>query len=186
MASCQSNLKELVLSYLMYAQDYDERPIPDSAGRGEVDRVYWCSGPSTGQYNNTGIPQGLLYPYVKNTGVFYCPSIGGIGTGTGVCSYHYGINRNGATSFHAANASPYGPTWHTKQISDMVEPAKLICFADGGISWHAIQISPATTYPCDRHNEFVNVAFCDGHVKARKLNELLDSVGCCWLANCSY
>lgn len=58
--SCSSNLKQLGIATMQYVQDYDEvypRGIADSAG------AYYGRGWA-----------GQLYPYVKATGVFACPS----------------------------------------------------------------------------------------------------------------
>jgi len=62
-ASCQSNCKELGLAILMYVQDYDEhypfggwRPAPGPDGDGTWD---W---------------QNSTAPYIKNAGVYQCPS----------------------------------------------------------------------------------------------------------------
>jgi len=59
-ASCQSNLKQIGLGVLMYAQDYDEKyPFSD----------WWA--PATPK------PQGWanrVQPYLKSIGVFGCPS----------------------------------------------------------------------------------------------------------------
>jgi len=60
-SSCQSNLKQLALAMLMYAQDYDERMPMRWVERGSDD-IY--------------IPD-LIYPYVKNAQLFECPSIAG-------------------------------------------------------------------------------------------------------------
>lgn len=63
-ASCQSNMKQVVLSMGMYRQDYDEKPVPGNLGNytnkyGQTSRIWW---------------QGLIMPYVKNAKVFTCPS----------------------------------------------------------------------------------------------------------------
>lgn len=75
-ASCQSNLKQIGLGWMMYAQDYDERTVPVyayNAGAGPVlantPHKYWPD---------------LLFPYIKSgqysgkpndpQGVFACPS----------------------------------------------------------------------------------------------------------------
>ncbi|MCS6863168.1 MAG: DUF1559 domain-containing protein [Abditibacteriales bacterium] len=50
-ASCQSNLKQIALAVMMYAQDYDDRyPLADK----------WA---------------GELFPYTKNNSIFLCPSV---------------------------------------------------------------------------------------------------------------
>jgi prepilin-type processing-associated H-X9-DG protein len=56
-ANCQSNLKQMGLAFTQYVQDYDEcypsiAPVSNTIGTG------WA---------------GLIYPYVKATGVFACP-----------------------------------------------------------------------------------------------------------------
>jgi len=59
-ASCQSNLKQLALGVMMYAQDYDER-FPT--------RYYVPTGWTSGfQWSN------VIEPYVKNWDLFKCPS----------------------------------------------------------------------------------------------------------------
>jgi prepilin-type N-terminal cleavage/methylation domain-containing protein/prepilin-type processing-associated H-X9-DG protein len=108
-ASCQSNMKQLSLAYLMYAQDYDETGAPmwsktnlDPNGA-TIDPNFTAvySGVKWGQY----WPD-LIYPYVKsgksrnadgskaNRGVFVCPTVdakfqdlGGNNSGWGSVSY---------------------------------------------------------------------------------------------------
>jgi prepilin-type N-terminal cleavage/methylation domain-containing protein/prepilin-type processing-associated H-X9-DG protein len=81
-ASCTSNLKQIALGMLMYAQDYDER-FP--AGKGN------CShGPfdSWGQdimgwddFHMQWLGYAILVqPYIRNLQVFRCPSAAGLGT----------------------------------------------------------------------------------------------------------
>ncbi|MCD6351136.1 MAG: DUF1559 domain-containing protein [Armatimonadetes bacterium] len=60
--SCLSNVKQLMLGLLMYAQDYDEK----------FPTYLWGEG-------NSGVPNsctwwGGIYPYVKNTQIYTCPS----------------------------------------------------------------------------------------------------------------
>jgi prepilin-type N-terminal cleavage/methylation domain-containing protein/prepilin-type processing-associated H-X9-DG protein len=68
-ASCISNLKQMGLAWMMYAQDYDER-YPTSNGGGTWDdcRVMQDKGGWSGWIGN------LLIPYTKNTEIFQCPS----------------------------------------------------------------------------------------------------------------
>jgi len=61
-SSCLSNVKQLAVGALMYAQDFDERMMPryyriDPAVAGGPN---WCDH--------------LVQPYVKNTQIIYCPS----------------------------------------------------------------------------------------------------------------
>jgi len=69
--SCISNLKQIGTAAFMYAQDYDEVHLP-----------MWTQGgkdPVAGEYAGNGVGwrnwwPALLQPYVKNLGVFECPS----------------------------------------------------------------------------------------------------------------
>jgi prepilin-type N-terminal cleavage/methylation domain-containing protein len=62
--SCLSNLKQLGTAMLMYTQDYDEL-FPPTIGREPTDRTWyemsWMS---------------KVQPYVRNLGIFFCPSSG--------------------------------------------------------------------------------------------------------------
>src|SRR5437773_7540417 len=58
-ANCQSNLKNLALAILMYAQDYDEH-LP----------LYNYPQPTGGNLRWGA----LIEPYVKNLQIFICPS----------------------------------------------------------------------------------------------------------------
>jgi prepilin-type N-terminal cleavage/methylation domain-containing protein len=77
-ASCMSNMKQLGLAVMSYATDYDETYVPAEvfANAGGTLRISWPT---------------LLFPYVKNEGVFVCPSgetslgtknLGGTATGS--------------------------------------------------------------------------------------------------------
>lgn len=57
--SCQSNLKQIAAGLIQYTQDYDEQY------------------PAAGMYNNQALGYGWagdIYPYVKNSQIFACPS----------------------------------------------------------------------------------------------------------------
>jgi prepilin-type N-terminal cleavage/methylation domain-containing protein/prepilin-type processing-associated H-X9-DG protein len=62
-SSCLSNVKQLGLGLMMYAQDYDETYMPTG---------YVI--PSIGTTVNTNWWRYLLYPYIKNWQIYLCPS----------------------------------------------------------------------------------------------------------------
>lgn len=67
-AACLSNEKQIGLAVMQYAQDYDET-LP-------LDGYFpWYSF----KVNDVGVPKWMdeIYPYVKNTAVFTCPSFQG-------------------------------------------------------------------------------------------------------------
>ena len=75
-ASCQSNEKQLGLAFIQYAQDADEKyPLG-----------YATNGP--GGYGDGWA--GMIYPFVKSTGVYKCPDDSTMVTGTNsAVSYVY-------------------------------------------------------------------------------------------------
>jgi len=81
-ASCVSNMKQISLAMLMYAQDYDEvLPQPGSLPRwqangaacGDATAMRVPDGTNIVRMMNGGL-QWFLDPYVKNNGIFRCPS----------------------------------------------------------------------------------------------------------------
>jgi prepilin-type N-terminal cleavage/methylation domain-containing protein/prepilin-type processing-associated H-X9-DG protein len=70
-AGCLSNLKQLGLAWMMYAQDYDEKfPLATPGGDAQWGR---CSDMmDRGSFG--GWVGNLLLPYTKNTKIYQCPS----------------------------------------------------------------------------------------------------------------
>ncbi|MBW3635184.1 MAG: DUF1559 domain-containing protein, partial [Armatimonadetes bacterium] len=60
-SSCQSNLKQIGLGWLQYAQDYDERvlPVNQTGNNFAAPRAGWFS---------------IVQPYMKSSQVMTCPS----------------------------------------------------------------------------------------------------------------
>ena len=188
-ASCASNLKQIGLAMLMYAQDYDNM-LPDSLMmRNFSDSSawwmpwYWC-----------------IYPYVKNLQVFDCPSWGFARTAyppisglspSGIRTGGYGNIREvmgyaGSIGYRAADWGPYpnpGISGYGVPLDRMTAPAEIILVVDSTY-WHARRdfwertdnasqpdASTAAKYNHayyvvdSRHNEGANAAYADGHVK---------------------
>ena len=68
-ASCQSNLKQIGLGIAQYTQDYDEMyPAKPPSGFGTD--YQWTAPTDSGMWGNQ------IFPYVKSTQLFKCPSVG--------------------------------------------------------------------------------------------------------------
>ncbi len=72
-SACQSNLKQMGLAFVQYTSDYDECVPCGNATIGG--NTYSGCSVIGGQVGATGVGwASQLYPYVKSTGVFKCPS----------------------------------------------------------------------------------------------------------------
>ena len=113
-ASCQSNLKQLSLAFLQYAQDSDEtycrikQVDPTSGNNPLAIETSLETSDSTKM-----IWSGLLMPYTKSTGILFCPSSGHSlkqtdGTNTFDGIYDTPVNDAQLSIGMAASVDPYG------------------------------------------------------------------------------
>jgi len=157
---CMSNTKQVGLAVTMYVQDYDETFSP----------------------NFYVVPPNVFYsyidlhaPYLKNEGIFLCPSDGtkrtllqfinaspfaGLVPARNIAfSYNgnYCLFNNGTTS---------RPVWNMASIP---KPAETASFYDGYLMPNASTNSPiAEPQKPPRHQEGFNACYVDGHAKFSK------------------
>lgn len=187
--ACLSNAKQLGLGLMMYLQDYDEKVLP---------RYQAC--PSTGPTNKTQkLWTDTIQPYVKNEGIFVCPS-------AAIANYADQWTQWDATIKVTNNrgrvAIGYNQTisgWYyatANGCGDMIlptipqiqVPAKNVMFADspsgdigGGFRGYLMGNTglnvPYTATSAGsiaaKHNEGTNLTFFDGHAKWYKGSALL-------------
>jgi prepilin-type N-terminal cleavage/methylation domain-containing protein/prepilin-type processing-associated H-X9-DG protein len=163
-ASCTSNLKQIGLAWMMYAQDYDEFVMPsyDYTGQNGCQwKLWWGCFDGTRVLPNTS----YLDPYTKNEGVKTCP--------------------NRPKGSHPAwPTTGYGYNWEyfpdverpALSLTAVNAPTETIIFADSGrLVWEGtgafedtsfIQ-PPSLEWPAfhARHSGGGNVLWADGHVK---------------------
>ena len=73
-SSCQSNVKQIGLGLLMYAQDYDET-FPCGARSNRQNSQIVKDTPRQAKYHVGQAWAGGVYPYVKNVMTFLCPDV---------------------------------------------------------------------------------------------------------------
>jgi prepilin-type N-terminal cleavage/methylation domain-containing protein/prepilin-type processing-associated H-X9-DG protein len=190
-ASCQSNLKQLALGVLMYAQDYDNHFVPYWTLYGGVQSPKGCS--STPYATEWPI---LVYPYVKSVQLYICPdktTAAWSGECRALSGVSYGINYYLATGTGSAGSIGAGP--HESAIT---QPSLTALFTDtmdnlgtlsgvgSGIDQSytmGLASSPTGSDNVDpRHMDGVNVAYADGHVKWMKWPETRSYANRVWTA----
>jgi len=177
-ASCMSNLKQMGLAVMQYAQDNDEHYPSNSMSSGVTppDGRYWTGGSTTWYW-----PQ-IIYPYSKSVQLFYCPSSPD-GSATNPAYHNYGANVS------VLNTPSDGTL--PLSLAAVVAPATTYMLMDSGsfrlTSTWVLGLSSTNYYlpgsgasgsvctssnaisqsDCEtgRHFGGVNMAFADGHVK---------------------
>ena len=185
-ASCMSNLRQIGLGTMQYTQDFDEwLPAAYYANGSVVTSAKW---------------EDVIYPYVKSEQVFTCPSDTGANSiynsdraaRTTNAFGSYAIN-----NFYYAAGAPTPPI--NRVITSMAVPAETIWATDVSdqdvnptFFWSPNNSNPTpitvngvkvlqnkngsgVTFDfgvVERHLEMTTVLFCDGHVKALKMDVL--------------
>ena len=150
-SSCLSNVKQLMLAALSYAQDYDET-LP-------------CQTMSPTSTEGYPMWYDLFQPYTKNDQLKKCPSWAANSMGYG---WHVQISRTGY-----ALGSIVKPS-ETILCCD-VNSTRGFLRAGLGTCSHGDCVNGRFD---PRHNEFGNCGFADGHVKALKYDTVYDRTGC--------
>jgi len=171
--SCLSNVKQLGLAMLMYAQDYDETwPAAYYFGPGWAPEYAWDFVVDYGAGTST---VGLIGPYTKNGQLAVCPSLKNAQTfGRPQSGYGYNTSYIGKGQFENWSTGLEAPA---ASVGDVQAPSETVLLADsacwaGGLAANNYLRSPGDPYNWVgpnvhfRHNGAANVAYCDGHAKA--------------------
>ena len=192
---CISNMKQLTLAWFMYAQDNNERVIPNwILGNGESAPEGWVSGnvsQSTEATNPAYITNARLYDYSKSPRIYQCPSLSGIKSDSPnpvdasllVRSVAMNGRMGGATSSSTSasgsvfNTSSSGNSWIPNPIlryGQILNPAPVgaLVFVDESIPSvddSVFLIFPGSSTwnncPTGRHSKGAVMTLADGHVE---------------------
>ncbi len=158
-ASCSSNMQSLAHAFALYRADHDGRQPPEVSGLpGSRYLAYWPY---------------LINTYARNRGLFNCPSKpkivwSGRPDDTTVC---YGLNflyMNGRVTEYGGMESL---VWEPEDTILLVESDQYVA-ADPQSNGGAYAVAGIWGRIAPRHNETLNVAYVDGHVKVRRKCEL--------------
>ncbi len=144
-ANCLSNMKQIGLAGLAYAQDYDETNV-----------IYRDYLPSESYWYQ------LLAPYCKNTGIFICPS-----RRTTYPGYGFNVAHGIGTALAAIQ-------YPAEQIM-VADNYNIYLNCSGGTNGHGNGVFYTPGLVPWPHSEGMNCAFFDGHAKWLKSDGGYDS-----------
>lgn len=165
-SSCQSNLKQIGLGIIQYIQDYDERLPGATDGNGGVNqRGGWTYYTAFGRPARFDPAQGSIYPYIKSSQIFVCPSDAAGST----AGNSYAINACVAAKDTTADAGfRFKPGLSSAAFE---ESAQWMLLSEEGNNSAPditddgyISIAAPNVY-AKRHFDGSNLLFLDGHVK---------------------
>lgn len=163
-ASSTSNLRQLTLALLQYAQDYDEVVVPGMCGH--------CGNPNA---PSRWPWWDRLEPYLKNRQIFVCPSRVGQNIG-----YGYGTPSVVPTWPREDPNNPGTYIYRPPSLGDYQNPASIVPIGDCSdaspycCAWGKYWYAEASGWVCRtdpvelrnaRHSGGSNLGFMDGHVK---------------------
>ena len=157
--SCLSNVKQIVLAQLSYAQDYDEAFLSGRAsGVCMFGHTHQDAAPANINDYNSWAEH--IIPYTKNSQIFRCSSqVWGTctsGTGAAYINNAYGYNYDGCVGQSLGNFQYPAETMIVQDMTDT--------FVISSTNTAATAISQMGA-GLTRHNEGANVGFVDGHAK---------------------
>ncbi|RYG71421.1 DUF1559 domain-containing protein, partial [bacterium] len=173
-SSCQSNLKQINLGLLQYAQDYDERmPLVPEGGGGTV---------TPANYNAPYGYADAIQPYLKSLQIFQCPSEKNttqpssdpLNGGYTDYAYNLGLARGagGTAAVGVVLAQIEYPSLTLAVIETVVtgNQGKSFSSQAGGGGSGNVGLAYSAGPDWVRHLEGSNYAYADGHVKWVKGN----------------
>jgi prepilin-type N-terminal cleavage/methylation domain-containing protein/prepilin-type processing-associated H-X9-DG protein len=157
-ASCISNVKQIGLGLMMYAQDYDENVCPPYMGNTGPDAI-----------NQQMTWDRLMNPYVKNYKLIECPS--------DAYSPSVTTNFSGMVKRSYTMPSNLGWEWGAGRIFPLsmaaIEfPAITIQLFErdncNGGAWTSCSVGDGSNEWAYRHNQNATLVYIDGHAKTGK------------------
>ena len=185
---CVNNLRQLTLSWIMYADDYNGVMVPNwlADHRAWIDGTIGDVSTPQGATNLVSIKKGLLFPYNPNVGVYPCPAAmkGPSSAPKTRVARNYSLEgrMGGASSADCAKYGlPYATDWVLgsayPQYRKMAEillpiPSEAMTFLDESIEtvddgYFAVNYNDEKTgwqnSPTARHGKSGVLGFADGH-----------------------
>jgi prepilin-type processing-associated H-X9-DG protein/prepilin-type N-terminal cleavage/methylation domain-containing protein len=182
---CLNNLKQLQLAWSAYADENDDRFVPNKSHQvGAIQRNIapsWVLGNAKQDRSATNIEAGLLFLYVTSVGPYRCPVDKSLCSGPAPApprsrSYSLAAIYNSDMDGKGWNWQPGLRVGGPKRLNDIRKPPPSDCFVfldeDEGSIDDGLFICTSAPFtsthqwmemPSDRHNQGCNISFADGH-----------------------
>ncbi|MEN9674115.1 MAG: PilD-dependent protein PddA [Verrucomicrobiota bacterium] len=179
--ACLNNLKQLNLAWLMYADDFRDRLVPNGTGG----QIGWVEGwlQTAQEATNVNLlmsPKGMLWSYNKALAIYRCPA--------DRSTVKLGGRLHPRVRSVSMNGNMNGDSWYTEEIkkthftfrksSDIVRPSPSEAFVfldehpdaidDGYFLVFVNRHHLWGNMPANYHNGACGLSFADGHAEIRK------------------
>ncbi len=179
--SCLNNLKQLNLAWIMYAQDHEEKIVPNGTGA----QIGWVEGWLMTPQDATNVnllkaPRGMLWNYNQSLGIYKCPA--------DRSTVRIGGQIHPRVRSISMNGNMNGDSWYTQEIrsthftfrklTEIVRPSPSEAFVfldehpdgidDGYFLVFLNRRHLWGNLPANYHNGACGFSFADGHAEIRK------------------
>jgi prepilin-type N-terminal cleavage/methylation domain-containing protein/prepilin-type processing-associated H-X9-DG protein len=193
-ASCLSNYKQIQLCWHMYADDNNDRMVPNHASGSAyartavwADKDTWLQGNAYMDLNTTNIQSGPLYSYNKCAGIYKCPGDKSTVQDLGQLPRSRSVSMSVYMNWDDTGGNYTTYCWHKIAGIGNPGPSRAFVFVDeheNSISQSGffvnnldkLQIFNTSmwtwiTFPATRHSNGATLSFADGHVEKWKWRE---------------
>ena len=199
-AACLNNYKQLQLCWHLYADDNEDRLVPNRAAgasysRGQVwaDPYCWLQGNAYTDMTTSNLTTGYLWPYNKSVGIYKCPADRSTVRDEGQIPRSRSVSMNVYMNWDDKGGGNAKDCWH--KMSEIVRvgpytrggPGQAFVFVDeheNSISQSGFFVSHPNklyifgfpvgtwiTFPATRHNNGATISFADGHAEKWRWKE---------------
>ncbi len=167
---CMGNSKQLVLGWIMYASDHEDKVVPNRGSGGTTNQT-WCAGNmqnASDKTNEVLVINSLFYPYAKSVGIYKCPgNLQPMVRGVSMNSYMGNTNdspTSGYANYHKLATIPH-PTERFVTIDEYEITINDAYFVVGGPP-------NMSDWPAEYHGGSSGMSFADGHAEMHKWKSL--------------